>query len=352
MKISELNWSSFDTVTYDDDLLISVHAGLVTLLIRGRNAWHSTWVEHYLRNATMFRDVVSAKEGAELSRGRGNVFYVAEAPALQLRGAVSNVVVCDSHAENPFGRFVGFDQVVHPGQLGPWIGGLFPGVSVRDAVNAFAHDSGFWKGPKPSEYSLLVGDLTPGINLSRRSGKLVSFSSEAVGVDYYLSWQPTTAGNRYTSRGVNAIERKWNQSLEFACIKPDTIDSEIPARLVKHRTETLRAIPYSIWKKRKQEEYLERLSALSSTREELSEALAHLTELEWSLEIEREEFTAAWEARMNPADTSDGIRQQRERVEASATRIRNFESEVESARRKAERLKRVLDQLGYPWKSL
>lgn len=338
MKISELNWSSFDSVSYDDDLLLSVQAGLVALLIRGRNAWHSTWVEHYLRNATMYTDVASAKAGAESKRERGNVFYVVEAPALQLRGAVSNVVVCDSHPNDPFGRFVGFGEELHASRFGPWVGGLFPGVSVRDAVNAFAHDSGFWKGPTPSEHSMRLGQLPPEVNLAKRSGKLASFSSEAVGVDYFLRWKPSLAGNRYTRRGVNAVERNWKKALDGASIELDSIDTETPARLRHYRDETLRAIPHSIWVQRQQEESRERLKAVSSAREAWSTALERLAELEEELELEEEEFAAAKEARMHPAETSEEMRRQRERMETAASRVQELEVAVEEARAAAEGL--------------
>lgn len=337
VKISELNWSSFDSVSYDDDLLLSVRAGRVALLIRGRNAWHSTWVEHYLRNATMYTDAASAKGGAESRRERGSVFYVVEAPALQLRGAVSNVVVCDSHPDNPFGRFVGFGGEVHPSRLGRWIGGLFPGVSVRDAVSAFAHDSGFWKGPTPSQHSLRLGDLSPEVDLSRRSGKLANFSSEAVGVDYLLRWKPSLAGHRYTRRGVNAVERNWQQTLDVAGVAPDSVDSETSARLRRYRDETLMAIPHSAWSKRKQEESRERLRVLSSALEAWSTALERVAELEEEIELEEDEFAAAKEARMHPAKTSEDMRRQRERMEAAATRMQDLESAVEEARAVAER---------------
>lgn len=338
MKIAEVNWTESESESYDDDLLIDVRAALVVLLIRGRNAWHSTWVEHYLRNATMYTDVASAKAGAESKRERGNVFYVVEAPALQLRGAVRNVVVCDSHPNDPFGRFVGFGEEVHPSRLGPWIGGLFPGVSVRDAVSAFAHDSGFWKGPTPSEHSMRLGQLPPEVNLARRSGKLASFSSEAVGVDYFLRWKPSLAGNRYTRRGVNAVERNWKHALDVAGVEIDSIDTEKPARLRHYRDETLRAIPHSVWSQRQQVESRERLKAVSSAREAWFTALERLAELEEELELEAEEFAAAKEARMHPAETSEEMRRQRERMEAAATRMQNLESAVDEARVVAEGL--------------
>jgi hypothetical protein len=44
VRIPELTWPVQCDTAYDDDLLLDITSGSVFLLIRGRNAWHSTWV--------------------------------------------------------------------------------------------------------------------------------------------------------------------------------------------------------------------------------------------------------------------------------------------------------------------
>lgn len=62
-------------VTYDDDLLLDIEVGVIAYLYRGRNAWHSTWVQHRFENTQLFSDVTSAKFGAESLRERGNEVF-------------------------------------------------------------------------------------------------------------------------------------------------------------------------------------------------------------------------------------------------------------------------------------
>lgn len=56
----------------------------VAVLVRGRNAWHSTWVRHWFRNSHFYADQRSAQLGAESLRERGNAFYVRDRAAYRL----------------------------------------------------------------------------------------------------------------------------------------------------------------------------------------------------------------------------------------------------------------------------
>jgi hypothetical protein len=341
MRIPDITWSTVSDEGYDEDLLFDIRVGRVVLLIRGRNAWHSTWVRHYLRDSTLFTDVPSAKAGAEAKRGRGNVLYIVEAPALQLVGPTDSIVLCDAHPDNPFGKFVGVNGQVHQSKYGDWVDGVFPGVSMRDAVRAFAHDSGFWKAPQPNEHSLRTGRLAGGINLDARRGALGSFESQSVGVDYYLRWSSGTEGSRYTRRGAHAVVRIW-QALRSSIGVEDTdgVDETV-AKLVRYRNETLQAIPHALWRARRASEDKEALQALTGAREEWFAQMDRTAELEEALEGARSEFISAKEARMHPAETSAEMRQQRERMEAADVRIRELEAEVDAAEHEAERLRKI-----------
>lgn len=338
MRLPVATWSPIEETTYDEDLLLSIKLGVIVLLVRGRNAWHSTWVEHYLNNATLYSDITSAQSEAEDMRAQGNVFYIIEAPALQLRGAKSNVVICDSHPDNPFGRFNGFKKEVQATRYGKWVDGLFPGISVRDAVAAFKHDSGNWNGRKPDRHSLQVGLLTPGLDISRRRGSLSSLVSESAGVNYKLQWKVLNDGNAYVRKGSHEIERSWNTALSLAEIDSSNFESEAVHRLINYRDHKLGAIPKSIWDKRQQEAKSRQLVELRNARESWLVVADQVAELEESIEYEQYELEEASEDRMHPRDTSVEIRRQRERVEISRLRLTNLEDQLSAAQVKAEEL--------------
>jgi hypothetical protein len=330
MKVPELTWGAGDPGPYDDDLLVDVIAGSIVLLIRGRNAWHSTWVRHYLRNATLYTDAPSAQGGAESKRAPGNVFYIVEAPALQLRGSISNVVVCDAHPDNPFGRYSGMLTHVQSHELGQWIGGIFPGVSVRDAVESLAPDSGYWDGPDPSEHSLRSGRLGEGIGISRSRRRLKSWKSESHGSGYRLGWRPTVDAERYTRRGTNALARRWTELLAGA--EADALQGhERVHRLAGFRDHELGAMPKSLLKKLQQERAQAIKTALSQARDEWMTQRKLADVLARSLREARRELDAARKARLTPAETSQAIRAQRERVEVAEEQVAKLTREHAAA---------------------
>lgn len=334
MKIPELRWPT-ESQSYDDDLLIDVHSGTVVLLIRGRNAWNSTWVRHYLRNSTLYTDVPTAKLGAEKQRGPGNVFYIVEAPALLLRGTRRHVVLCDAHPDNPFGAFKGFDATVNASVHGSWIDGLFPGVSVRDAVAAFQHNSGHWSGPTPSGHSLRTGMLDTADLFDTEVHSLKSSVSRPVGSNYHLQWDPNPKGNRYSRRGANRVVKQWTEVADGA-LQDRTRPEESAKQFRRHREDVLKAQPKSQWLSKKQRTESEQRAVKQAAFGRWSDATDRVSELEEALCEAESEQSSAQSARMKPAATSAGVRAQRERVEAAnaefvrlATELAEAETEVD-----------------------
>lgn len=194
-------------------LVLDVTSARVFVLVRGRNAWHSTWIRNYTSNAAMFTDMASAKSAAEGRRGPGNVFYAYEVPALVLRATNLDYVLADLHPENPLGRYKG----CKPSSEG---GALFPGSPVSDALESFdswrGYLRGYWSPPRPSEDSMVMGQVERFENLDRLAGKpLLNLHSYAQGSQWRLGWRshPT----RYTRRGVNAVVRAFaNQVAEIS----------------------------------------------------------------------------------------------------------------------------------------
>lgn len=342
MKIPELTWPA-EQVAYDDDLLLSINAGTVTLLVRGRNAWQSTWVRHYLRNATLYTDTDSAKYGAEPQRGPGNVFYVIDAPALLLSGRQSYVVLCDAHPDNPFGAYKGLTSSVVQSIHGAWADGLFPGISVRDAVATFRHNSGQWSGSAPSEHSLRTGRLESADPFMLRRTTMRSLISRPIGSNYYLQWDENEKGNRYNRRGANAIARGWSEALAAAVGAADALYDDIEP-LRHHRDVVLAAMPKSQWLEKRAREQAHERTRKQAAYELWSAAADRVADLEdalWDAEAERRQ---AQEDRMKPADTSAKIRAQRERFEAAVAAEERLTAEHLRAEAVADELWRAYTQ--------
>ncbi|MCL3836273.1 hypothetical protein [Aeromicrobium duanguangcaii] len=323
MKIPELRWPT-EKSTYDDDLVLEVMSGTVVLLIRGRNAWHSTWVRHYYKNAHLYGDIPSAKQAAERQRGPGNVFYIVEAPALLLCGQRTNAVLCDAHPDNPFGAFTGFDVKSAETPLGTWVDGVYPGVSVRDAVTAFRHYSGHWSGPHPDVHSLRTGALETIDLFDTSRGAMKSLTSRAVGSNYYLQW--VDSPTRYARRGADAIERRWRVSLSRTGA-PDLTSTQ---RLRHYRDKTLKVMPKTQW--------LEKRQSVFRRLTEADEVVARLDDLVTDAEIERDR---ASRARMSPAATAAGLREQRERFERAMAEIDRLRADLARAESEAHELWRL-----------
>ncbi|MBD3926088.1 hypothetical protein IEZ26_15800 [Nocardioides cavernae] len=318
MKVDELSWTVRDLRdAHETDLLLGVEPRVVVLLIRERNAWNSTWVKHYLKNATMYTDVDSAKAGAERQRQRGNVFSIREVPAILLRGERSAVALTDAHPDNPFGAFTATSRVQDT-PFGRYVTGIYPGVSVYDAVQTFGHDSGFWTGPRPNVHSLRTGKLDTAVQLRRIPKTLYAATSFGQGSNYYLGWKQQDS--RHVSKAARQLAKQWQDMLASAELGAS------PSRddLVRHRDDVLQAFPHSAWKSLKAAAIAQAqqdFDRASTEWEELSDLASTIEEETWDAEVELEE---ARRDRLQPADTSRGVREQRERVERAVERLEHL----------------------------
>lgn len=330
MKIPELRWP-IGSGDYDDDLLLEISAVSVVLLIRGRNAWHGTWVRHYLRNSTLYTDVESAMAGAESQRGPGNVFYILDIPALQLRGTSANVILCDAHPDDCFGAFVGVSARTHRSAYGAWIDGVYPGVSTRDAVSAFSNSSGLWSGPVPNEHSLRSGGLPLDIEIPRAKWRGRSLVSRPIGSHRDLQWDVNERSNRYSSSGAKTVAKQWKTLFDEVVASGGGDDSAICAQLHHYRDRELEALPYSQWVMRKERILSERRDLRQSAHQAWSQAHDRTADLEEELEEAEFELDQAKSARFPPADSSSGIRAQRLRVDTAVAAVARLRSEIEIA---------------------
>ncbi|MGO4679447.1 hypothetical protein [Microbacterium sp. 2MCAF23] len=329
MKIPELVWP--DSGGYDDGLLLSIDAGVVAYLYRGRNAWHSTWVRHWFRNTHLFRDVTSARAGAEQLRERGNVFYVREVPALILRGSHDAVVLCEPGVDAPFAGFRGFNTTPVDTVEGRWIDGVFPGISLRDAVEAFTEHSGNWADARARDERVLTGIVSSDFSFATRHGRLQSLTSFARGSENHLGWSPDDAQTSVDWSATRSIAGQW-QNLTKLAMDAAQGRFSLTESLIKYRDVTLTALPRSQWDFKNN---LIKISAWQTTQSRLDEwhdANDRCDQIETAIHEAESIWAAAKQARLRPADTSAGMRAQRERVENVEEAVRRLHHDLDVAR--------------------
>ena len=173
--------------------LLGVKGVLVYLLLRGRNAWHTTWIRNYRGPAALYASLDEAKAAAEDQRVQGSVFYIRELPALSLLSEVGPVVLVEFHSDNCFGRW----QPRSPESL------LQLGTPLGELMHSLG-PSGEWRPPVPSEHSFVAGraKFSTLVHLPARR-PFVTRVSAYNGPRFYLRWLEVP--NSTSRRGVNAI---------------------------------------------------------------------------------------------------------------------------------------------------
>jgi len=330
VKIPELRWPAREE-EYDDDLLLDIEVGVIAFLYRGRNAWHSTWVQNWFREARLYRDIYGARFGAESLRKQGSVFYVREVPALLLRGSRESVVVCDINASAPFSEFDGVGCVPVDTAEGRWIDGIYPGVSLRDATRAFDPASGKWRGAQKAEGSVALGLVSADSSLPSREEELRSVKSYPQGTGYLLGWTTDHARRPLTMEGADAVRDSWQQLADMAA-RISTEDHDRRSAFIHYRDHVLEAQPHSLWLAARET----RRAAAVTRWHELSAswlaARARVADLKTELQAAQAELSAAVDAQFRTADTSAGVRAQRVRVEAARTTVAELETKLVAAK--------------------
>ena len=82
----------------------SVSVKKIYYLVTGRNAWHSTWVQHFYKKciSTEYREL---ENDAEKRRGAGTVFYIEELPALCLEVSAGCFVISEINTNSPLKNY-------------------------------------------------------------------------------------------------------------------------------------------------------------------------------------------------------------------------------------------------------
>lgn len=175
--------------------LLGVKPARLYVVIRGRNAWHSTWVQNYSGPSALSASFVAAMAHAERKRKQGSVFYISEVPGIALQSEEGPVALVDFHSRNCFGKWdasIGADYL----ELGTPIG------AVLRSLGPYGH----WRGKAPSRHSFISGkaDWNSVAQLPPRK-PLKRWQSHSVGGQYALSWDEYRS--HYTRQGVNNVVR-------------------------------------------------------------------------------------------------------------------------------------------------
>ncbi|MFL0411132.1 hypothetical protein ACH0AH_08145 [Microbacterium paludicola] len=117
------------------------------LVVRKRNAWHSTTSNQYRSESALFASLSAAESAAEMWRGRGSRFVIEEQPAIAVLSPYGAVITADVNAPKPFGGWNaegGLDL-------------LAPGGKVSVAVGALGR-GGLWKRPAHADSIVQAAD--------------------------------------------------------------------------------------------------------------------------------------------------------------------------------------------------
>lgn len=233
MKIAELAWANHPDA---DDVLLDIKGCTVSVLVRGRNAWHSTWVRHWFRNSHFYSDHRSAQLGAESLRERGSVFYVRDRPAILLDGTSSRIVVFDGFDHEPFKHFTGITEDLVSTPVGGYYQGVFPSTTLREAVDAFRPGSHWWAQGHRTDNDVQfasVPDGTPLVGL--RAKDLRATTSYPQGSGYHLAWS-TDAQGAEANVNVTTMRRQvrlWQSLIDSAVAEGAPVANALRARFAE-----------------------------------------------------------------------------------------------------------------------
>lgn len=185
-----------------ENIALGARAVKLFFLIRGRNAWHSTWVQHYSPGA-MTTDLQSALNNAEKRRTQGSAFYIDEWPALAIDTEAGVFLITQINTKTPLAHYS-----VEPPPDARVLPGTKPGLcrkrqlcsgtTIKAIRASFEQWSRHWTQTPWSENSVLCFwlDACHRSKLAAADGPFHRRTSEAPGSrDFLLGWsvKPDTA---------------------------------------------------------------------------------------------------------------------------------------------------------------
>ena len=179
--------------------LLTVTPAVVYVLIRGRNAWHSTWVTNYKGTGAVYLTLDEAKRAAEKQRVQGSVFYIRQVPAVALNSREGTVVMVEFHSDTCFGNW--------DSTLGAKA--LTIGTPMSVVIAALGRD-GTWRAPLPSRHSYItVKAAWNAVESMHASRRFTRWASQSQGPRIHLTWDAYDGGK--SRSGVNAVIRAFTR---------------------------------------------------------------------------------------------------------------------------------------------
>jgi len=318
----------------DRDLLLEMHICRVYLLIRGRNAWHTTWVHHFLKDAEMYSDLKSAMAGAEQKRERGNKFYIETVPALVLIGTKSKFVIVDPNSSESFKNFLGVKYEIRQSSCGDFAVGIYPSISMLETMEVIRDFRYSWGAKASDDILIFIGDLESIFENKDTQNSYLRYESKAIGSQYYLSWvdEPTSQETTW----LESVVDDWHKLLTHADLAGSLSESEFR----DYRVEYLKAVPYRAWVagfRKIHKEYSEQVEALSS------EFVLSIQEIDILSERYRRAKDILEQSKGDRiADTSKGMAIKRKRHEVAKARFEKLHQKLIELRINRDKLNKQL----------
>lgn len=194
--------------------ILAVFPTKIFYLYRGRNAWHSTWVQHYFPEC-MHSTLPSAEMRAESMRGPGSTFIINELPAVALQSPVGTLVVAEINNDTPLSHWTkNYRAEQSDFRLNQRHCRLEDVISKATSIFSIAtfimDPSFFTQGPQGRDgLFLLFAD--PAQNIENNGNRVNRcWHSRAEGADYYLDWTPSksSVSGRSARRVADALSAR------------------------------------------------------------------------------------------------------------------------------------------------
>jgi len=173
--------------------------GKLYYLFKGRNAWHSTWINRY-SDGCMHTSLVAAKKSAEKQRKSGTRFFIQELPVLILAAQENVLLVTQINCENVLLNYHpdGAMRYRDNDELKSCNIDLFSPLNA--AYDTFWVHSDYWDVRPPTSNSIIrfvlpreQAELEP-----YDGNKSQLYTSFSFGTNYHLGWSAAKDRDRST----------------------------------------------------------------------------------------------------------------------------------------------------------
>ena len=163
----------------------------------GRNAWHSTWINTYTPQKSLYSSLEEAKQYAEKMRKPGSVFYINLIPSFLIKSKNCNVLVTQINSSKPFSQYSLLrnnnkllNNSLKYKRLKAF---LRRGIPLNIAVKTFDPDGEHWSVNQSYYNNIIIeyGYQDDVVWDDFGNDECRRYQSYAQGSQYYLGWSKT-----------------------------------------------------------------------------------------------------------------------------------------------------------------